>query len=404
MEKFDRAVGLTRTSGVALLTQVAKALLASDSPCYEHELCLGWTAPECAFEAGLLFRRGTEDGRSIVEFYYERERDFVIAFWARDWAHAMDQPWSSLVQELASVGQSRVGREVLRWFLSKFASEQLLLMILPNLPELAPPLRLAIIEALCQIAAEGERWTPPLEGAIPSSLVSDPDLSVRLAYAKLITIQEDSDELESFFANHYSVDVLRELLEVEEEYPLSEGSAGQIIVRALQSYSWDNADYDESSILADDLDCLLSDDAASVRIGAARAFGTIDPISFFRCAAVRLRSLKRENLDLAKEEISAGIDSAIGELGERYWGSMCPGMLSSGDPEMALEEYQKLKPAVTPLLRLYKGTRLAENLGELLKDVRPETVPGKVNNRSADPRKGPPARGNGADVQPSLFE
>jgi hypothetical protein len=264
-------------------------------------------------------------------------------------------------------------------------------------------LKLAIVEALCQIASETERWNSSLAGVVPTSLASDPDLSVRLAYAKLITLQEDTDELESFLTSQYSSQVLRELLEVEDEYPLSEGSAGQIIVRALQSYSWLNGDDGEVSILADDLSCLLSDAVSSVRIGAAKVFGTLDPESFFRCAAEKFNSQCSEDLDLVKEELSGGIHSAIAELGERYWGSMCPGMLSEDDPEIALGEYRKLKPLIASLIRAYKGTSVSEELAKLLKDVKPEQLSSKIDRRSSQQKK-KSRRVISADIQPFLFE
>ena len=239
--------------------------------------------------------------------------------------------------------------------------------------------------------------------AATASLASDSDLSVRLAYAKLITLQEDTDELESFLTSQYRSQVLRELLEVEDEYPLSEGSAGQIIVRALQSYSWINGDDGEVSILADDLSCLLSDAVSSVRIGAAKVFGTLDPESFFRCAAERLHSqCSDEELDLTKEELNGGIHSAIAELGERYWGSMCPGMLSADAPETALEEYRKLKPLVAPLIRAYRGTSVSEELGKLLKDVKPERISSKINGHAQQQKKKRSVIS--ADIQPSLFK
>jgi hypothetical protein len=117
-DKFDRAVGLQPEAGQAVLIQVAKALIESDSPRYAHEFCLQQTIPDCLFEAGLLFRRGSDDGRFLIDFYYEKERDFVIAFWIRNRKCALDKPWVALAAELTTIGESRVSREALRWFLS----------------------------------------------------------------------------------------------------------------------------------------------------------------------------------------------------------------------------------------------------------------------------------------------
>jgi hypothetical protein len=255
-----------------ILTEVADLLATTQAPCEERIVRPTCQLPEGLFAAALLAHVSAEP--LLVDYYYSRERDYVIAYWARRWPEHLSKDITLLGKEVQDL--TRAGRDALRWFLGQPTEAEILASAVSALPSVTTDARLIILGAVGDVLSAGvspERGAELLQGALRS--LKDPEMSVRIAGAKLLTLVHQVDELETFFLENDREEVLLSLLQVDEEFPLARGSAGEIVLQVLGE-SAHRFDVPEGKLL-ESLKALIATSTTQVQIAAAKAMAFVDP-------------------------------------------------------------------------------------------------------------------------------
>jgi hypothetical protein len=139
----------------------------------------------------------------LVDFYYSRERDFVVAWWSRDWPRRLTANWINVADEVNLAVNYQAGADALRWFLTCPGNEAILIALTRGFHDLSPDAKSLILNAVGEIGSS-ERGVDPVDVLEQTHALSDPVRSVQVAAAKLLSFHEDDEEpLAEFMANHY---------------------------------------------------------------------------------------------------------------------------------------------------------------------------------------------------------
>jgi hypothetical protein len=352
----------------SMLTVLARALLESDKAIPSDQLRTLWNLPlsqaipQELYEAALITRTMNENSMHAISFYFERERDFVVSQWVREWPERM--AGETATDELGKAILTRTGRDALRWFFTQP-------LYLRSLTEVAdrfklitePGARQLILECVSKVVCRGVdgEW---ISKCIHAGL-TDSDNRVKIEASKLLCLLSADWEEEEKLAEHISADadLIAGLLTVDEEYPLKTGSAGQVVLRALRSVHWDLAPEGGPSEITKVLSSLIRPSNSRFLVAsAATALGYVAPEELLSCLCqilcidphqATLWNWERDQLD--QNLFSNGIDSAVGALNEYYFGHMCPGYMNvlEDDPAMQAEEWERMSQLCTPVIRKF---------------------------------------------------
>jgi hypothetical protein len=177
----------------------------------------------------------------------------------------------------------------------------------------------------------------------------------------------NSDELEPI-----SDDSFREYV-IESVTLISEGGdKSREVLSELASDHWEyiTSPVTDESEITDILGDLLDKGPLHLRSAVAAAHGYIAPNNFLKRLSEKIVS---ENLYGNSElsEYETGVYNATIELQGVYYGSMCPGLLSSlrEEPEALKEAYNNLLEIAEPIIKAYPTSQAAEWLTEILDDL-----------------------------------
>ena len=219
--KLHRARMRHSDIGHGLLITMAEELLRHGSPIAGHRLATRWSLPlseglpEGLFEAALLSYRGRDNSFTSVDFYSERERDFVIAYRLCKWDQLVAASLDRLRQEFEPVLEHEVGRSALRWFLSQSENRGILKRLFEELDRhSSSSLHVIMLSAFEQTRALDIdidiEWTTK---EIRKKLRTD-----KFAVLEIINCMDG----DSKFSNHLieDIDLLKDLLSLDIEFPL----------------------------------------------------------------------------------------------------------------------------------------------------------------------------------------
>ncbi|MBD1890001.1 type I restriction enzyme HsdR N-terminal domain-containing protein [Coleofasciculus sp. FACHB-SPT9] len=379
--KISRAVDLSEDVAISLLSELADEMVVHDAPVSQVLARKRWNIPTASelpkglFEAALLSKVYTEKNVPGLDFYYGRERDFVIACWMRNWFKKSPHEFNVFMSKLATSVCNSVEIDAIYWFLKQPQNFIYLEFTAQIFHEQCDPLIKRGILSL--IHSNLTRFTDKVLTDIIKKSANDSSKLVRAETAKLITkLAYNEDWLASILADVQDLrNLVVDLLEVDEEYSLSLGNVGQIILDALRQLHWE-ASSDEGSEITDILSHLMQHYSSTVRIGAAKALGYIEPKLLFQTLTYKI-GLYKVGYEIAKDYIG-GLDLALDSIGEIYYGSMCPGHLEyllNSAPEEHIAEHEEMYKLCMPIIKFYWQEECGKKLLEFLNSIAPdETV------------------------------
>ena len=377
-EKILRAIDheeLNRWNG---LTSLAQKMMIDGAPVSVLDTNKLWNVsplaaiPKGFFEAALLSSVRNDFDQPAIDFYYGKERDYVIAYEVGCWPARLAKGLN-LEEELTLATKTGAGYESLRWFFKQPTHMATLISLPDGIPRFDNAvIRRILISALYHLAPhfsqEHEAWLKLARSYIDF----DPDSLVIIECVKLVAIlAKDSDEVSSLLGTGSALeDRIRAMLSVAEDYPLSTSGVGGIVLDALR----DLHDGEESYITLA-LRSLIDDPSEIVQESAAVCLGYVDWQIYFEIVSKEIRASVRDGRPFEKFHLLAGVDDATNQISEFYYGGMCRGMLESvcEDEDYRQEEHRKLSLLFTPVLAYLSSTDSSRHtLEELLETIRGE--------------------------------
>ncbi|CAA9336571.1 MAG: hypothetical protein AVDCRST_MAG68-3396 [uncultured Gemmatimonadetes bacterium] len=394
LTKLDRARIRDLDAGRVLLRHTAEAVLDQGGPVGYHELLKRLNVPvteglaEGPFESALLMRRsGTMGGVSDVDFYYSRERDFVVAHWLRDWPTRLVGQAHEICAAMAGVLESEVESDALRWYLTRDCNLNRLRAALDGLAGCAEvALRRFLLSCLWEVAwngAERKGWFDAnydwVRGVVVAAAADDDPISKASAAKLMAILADDADDVEALLIDDPAF--IRELLMIDETNPLDDGAVGGIVLRALKRVSDEYVtDGKEDTIVSGVLCELTRDPSPVVRAAATTAYGAISPWPF-------LNWLRTERIMYAPDadpsvwdRYERGLTLAVADIQEGFFGGMCRGEwdMLEGDKDACRLAFDEYAPIFAPIIRAFHGTEPAKTLRHILELLAASTPAGSA--------------------------
>jgi len=365
--KIGRAVGLENYNVPLCLRELGREMIRGGAPVPLEALGKIWShpitqkVPSGFFESALLTTEIDENGQQSVDFYYGRERDYVIACMAQAWLQKLTAQ-EDMDAEFSESVATAAGNDALGWFLRQPTHVALLKARPGGIPTYSSPrVRQTLLSALCEyVSAHGDEGGELLRFAIDSAM-NDSDHLARIEAVKLVALGSDNyDDLASVLTSSVSLtELIQTILGIGEEFPFKAEDTGQVVLDALRSLHWDSGDSDDdgTSQISDVLIVLSDHPAAAIRREANTCLGYVSPFEFVRSLAEKIeRQPTHIHLGNFGEFIEA-IRNAGNGLSDAYYGDMCPGALEAicEDPDCQAAEYEKMRRYLEPIIRVFGG-------------------------------------------------
>lgn len=381
VNKIRRAVGLEDYNVLLCLRELGREMIREGGPISVEALCKIWSrpitqkVPSGFFESALLITEIGANGHQSVDFYFGRERDYVIACLACEWPQKLRDA-KDLDSEFSEVVVTAAGSDALAWFLRQPTYISLLKEQHGGIPRYSNPrVRQILLAALCELTAAysilDEEW---LRFAIDSAM-NDSDHLARIEAVKLITLGSDeADELVSVLASKASLDEFIEtILGIGEEFPFNVEDTGRVVLDALRSLHWDMSDQDEgTSEVSDILRKLSENPTSAIRREANTCLGYIAPFEFIKNLSGQIdRSSPHVHRGNFGEFLEA-IKNSADVLSDGYYGDMCPGALEAilEDPDYQAAEYEKMRTHLEPIIRVFGDNAETDMFKSILESLR----------------------------------
>lgn len=381
VNKIGRAVGLEGYNVPICLRELGGEMIRNGSPVPIEALSRIWSHPIAQriphgfFESALLMTEIGADSRQSIDFYYGRERDYVIACWVQGWPQKLRAQEDMDLEFSASVATG-AGNDALAWFLRQPTHVELLKAHSDGIPTYSSPrVRQTLLSSLCEYMS-----TPGMEDRevlrfAATTAMKDPDNLVRIAAIKLVVLGSDeSEEVASVLGNDSSLsDFIEAILGIGEEFPFRAEDAGQVVLKALQSLHWDYGDSDDdgTSEISDILVRLSEHRTAKIRREANTCLGYVAPFAFVQSLSERIARQSGHMPQGSHREFAEGIRNAARELQESYYGSMCPGAMDAilEDPDYQAAEYAKMSQSLGSIIRVFDGVNGTDIFKSILEDL-----------------------------------
>ncbi|VTU38492.1 hypothetical protein E5CHR_04833 [Variovorax sp. PBL-E5] len=381
VNKMGRAVGLEDYNVPLCLRELGREMIRSGAPVPLEAVCKIWSHPIAQkiprgfFESALLTTEFGANSQQSVDFYYGRERDYVIACWAQEWPQKLRAQEDMDVEFSASVATG-AGSDALAWFLRQPTHVDLLRARPGGIPTYSSPrVRQTLLSSLCEYVSTAGMEDREVLRFAATSAMNDPDNLVRIAAIKLVALgSDDSDELASVLGNDSSLsDFIEAILGIGEEFPFQSEDAGQVVLSALRSLHWDSGESgdDGTSSISDILVRLSEHPAANIRKEANTCLGYAAPFAFVQSLSEKLARQSGPIFQGSRGEFAEGIRHAAGELQESYYGSMCRGAMEAilDDPDYQAAEYLKMSQSLGPIIRVFEGIGGTDTFKSILEDL-----------------------------------
>ncbi len=383
--KADRVIGLERTAVVGSLTSLSDALLCNRGPLTETQAKATLRLPDSnelpygMFDAALLARSQKDDLVSGVDFYYGRERDYVISHLCRNW-HEKLSDFKSLETELNGVTKSNAGRDALIWFMSQPAylgkvlyprdgvviDDTVLHVVLLGLSKTAEHIDSHVI---CDFAL----WC--------TNSSDDPRVVFEGARLLLEAADDDQSFLESIAEEGQLQTWLSRVLTIGEldKDTLSVRFMDALVEAHCRETGRDNA---MSSVTEALLESATSSSPIA-RAAATKCFGHVAPVVFFD----RLAGMLRHGIEI--NELLEGLDYAQSQLDEYYYGSgYCPSLMEHLDDcsETKEIEYYEIHESLERAIRFFPWGH-TKTIRDLLEDLTPPQIDRDSLTNFVDPNQ-----------------
>jgi hypothetical protein len=381
VNKIGRAVGLEDYNVPLCLRELGREMIRSGAPVPLEALCRIWSHPIAQkiprgfFESALLMTEIGENGRQSVDFYYGRERDYVIACLAQEWPQKL-RAQQDMDSEFSASVATGAGNDALAWFLRQPAHVELLKARPGGIPTFSSSrVRQILLSSLCEYMSMPDMEDREVLRFAATSATSDPDNLARIAAIKLVALGSDeSDELASVLGNDSSVsDFIEAILGIGEEFPFKAEDAGQVVLDAVRSLHWDFGDSgdDGTSSISDILVRLTEHPAANIRKEANTCLGYAAPFAFVQSLSEKIARQSGHMSHGNLREFTEGIKNAAGGLHESYYGSMCPGALEVilEDPDYQAAEYVRMSQSLGPIICVFEGIDGTDTFKSILEDL-----------------------------------
>lgn len=379
--KMGRAVGLEDYNVPLCLRELGREMIRSGAPVPLEALCRIWSHPIARkipggfFESALLMTETGANSQQSVDFYYGRERDYVIACMAQEWPQKL-RAQEDMDSEFSAAVATGAGNDALAWFLRQPAHVELLKARPGGIPTYSSPrVRQTLLSSLCEyMSMPGMEDREVLRFAVTSAM-NDPDNLARIEAVKLVALGSDeSDDLASVLGNDSSLcDFIEAILGIGEEFPFKAEDAGQVVLNALRSLHWDFGDSDDdgTSSISDILVGLSEHPAANIRKEANTCLGYAAPFAFVQSLSEKIAQQSGHVRQGNFGEFAEGIRNAAGELSDSYYGSMCPGALEAilEDPDYQAAEYFKMSRSLGPIICVFEGVDGTDTFQSILEDL-----------------------------------
>lgn len=314
------------------------------------------------------------NGQPSVDFYYGRERDYVIACMAQEWPRKLADQEDMGLEFSRSVGTS-AGKDALGWFLRQPSTVELLMARPGGIPTYSSPqVRQTLLLSLCEYTSTyGDEDGDLLRFAVTSAM-NDPDMLVRIEAVKLVVLSSDKpDDLASVLATGSTLhDFIEIVLTIGEEFPIRADEAGQVVLDALRSLHWDSGNSDDdTSEITDILVDLSEHPLANIRREANTCLGYVAPFAFVKNLSEKI---ERKSIHIRQGnvgEFSEAIKIAGHGLSDGYYGDLCPGALEGilEDPDYQAAEYSKMRRSLDPIICVFGGIRGTDTFKHILEDL-----------------------------------
>lgn len=366
LSKIARAVDLTKDVGIELLSALGKELVTYDSPIPQSLIKQTWgipigqELPKGLFEAALLAKSYTNSNLPSLDFYYERERCFVIVSWVHCWTEDLPKNVSRFCSYVKDKKLNSVDIGAVEWFLKqpqnlRFLKELSQEFESQNNPEIKKLILSSIRSQFTFLNLEDEDdddWVMP----VVKKGTSDGDVLVRVEAVRIIAeMAEDTDWLSSLLSEEDELEKLViDLFTSGNDYSLKPGNPGQLILDAF------NRLYYLASHSAEEMNSLftrlLKHESSKVRRGVAEIFGYSCPRDFLSTLTLEI-GLYSVGIEIAKAYID-GIYLAINSLDDEYFGTgeMCDrGSFEylSEHPEEHIEDHKEMYKICMPVIQFY---------------------------------------------------
>lgn len=381
VNKIGRAVGLENYNVPLCLRELGREMVRGGAPVPLETLGKIWShpitqkIPSGFFESALLTTEIDANDQQSVDFYYGRERDYVIACMAHDWPRKLTA-LEDMDSEFSASVATAAGKDALAWFMRQPTHVKLLKARVGGIPNYSNPrVRQTLLSALCEYTSAHEDGGGELLPFAIASAMNDPDRLARIEAVKLVALAADnSDDLAQVLQSESSLEEFIEtILGIGGEFPFKAEDVGQVVLDALRSLHWElsNSDDDESSHISDVLTVLSEHPLAAIRREANTCLGYVAPFVFVRSLAEKIEQrsthVRQDNFG----EFSEAIRSAAHGLGDGYYGDMCPGALEAilEDPDYQVAEYEKMERYLRPIIQVFGGMNGTDTFKSILEDL-----------------------------------
>lgn len=373
---------------VCVLARISNVLFSQGVPLrldkLEQKLGLSSleSLPDSYFDSAILAKVHDLNNLAAIDFYYGRERDFAVAYLARNWHEIFLQKEKQVKEELASLNKIREVLDALSWFLSLPENINQLKNAVNVLSSVSDfDIKQVVLSSLRQnpynkLLFKDSGWLD----SIIDWVVKEPNYSVREFAPLLIKIHPDSANWWVNFsekAKSWLTILLGHELDkdygLDEDYELDEDYVlGNFTLQLLYDLHWelihDDYYYGDASIITDFLTELLKNTSYTVRANAAYALSKIHPRLLLAYISKRINERAFTLKD--KEFFQSDIEMAISELQEELYGSMCPGSLES--LKDSPEEFNQMKKICSPIIVSYHPADCSRMLMNILIDLTPK--------------------------------
>jgi hypothetical protein len=396
--------------GRAMLVSAAEELTAHGAPASVSRLLERWGialrdgVPDGLLEAALLVHNGQRDTRTApgaedavpadgLDFYVQRERDYVIAYWACRWGSLSGKADEEVAAALSQAVATEVGRGALEWFLAQLNSRPLVQRASYLLEaEGEPRLRQLLIKSIFAIKNPKSADAYLLLAAVRAGL-KDPDPDVRLEASDAVAELHDGDWEPARTALARDPEVVRSLLRLHRDYPFHVDSGpvpGLDALHTLHGGSYNGwADFDRKSPVTAALAAFAEN--PDFEEPALLAFAYIAPHPFLTWLAALLargehsstnpyaryegalaNAIRRMHTVLYTVfEREGGYIDALSDRTPGNWGGT-----EDDTPRDLINrhcaEYTEFRRIYEPIIRHFEGHRVARELSDFLADLRPE--------------------------------
>lgn len=382
--KIARGAGLSDDLSVISLSKLGTEMFLKDVPVNQATLMQSWQLsaveelPKGFFEAALLAKVHTKQGVPAADFYYSRERNFVIAYWSRTWPQRLREVTSeSMLAEIQLAANTSAGTECLRWFLKQRDNQDVLESLADFWPDYDSTLRRLVLSCVYEHPFSDDY---PIDGSWIQELIyrgaQDEDPLVKVEAAKnAVRFTEDSTAIADILI--IDKEFLTRLLEVNDTYPLEEPGVGHILLEAFDYLQPQVSRQGDKSLSISDIFVIIAQDNTlplSIRSGAVKSLGYVAPDIYlaFLCQHIN------QGMDTSKNHcFKDGIDLAAEKLREKYHGdAYCRGWLHSlrNDSEGLRQEYFRMRRICHPVITFYWPFEGCRNLLSILESLKPDRI------------------------------